>query len=186
MSDANPAGGDIVFIDPGSRLEIREISPSEREAAAAILASATGEGTTEAATRNIDELRSMDKSALLGAFVDRELVAVYGIRRDGMANEVTLIAVRADHQKRGIGRAMLQDALRRSGRRPVIAETDDQGLKFYKACGFKVFGRRVHPSGVVRWRIGWHAPGAAFKGGTSGALEYRGVETSPERPDGNE
>lgn len=175
MTESSPPNAEntLVFIDPGSGLEIRAVSPSERGDAARILAPATGDGTAEAAAARIEELVAPSgKAALYGGFIGRELVAAYGIRREGMSNEVPLIAVREDHRRRGIGRALLQDALRRSGRRPLVVETDDEGLPFYKACGFKLFGRRPHPSGSVRYRLGWHAPGLRFKGGSSNALTH--------------
>ena len=37
-------------------------------------------------------------------------------------------------------------------------------------------GRRKGPEGTFRYRIGWHAPGVRFKGGTSGALSHQGVK----------
>ncbi len=180
MTDSFPPSQDstLVFIEPTSGLEIRAVSPSERANASAILASATGEGTAGAAAAKIEELLSSDKAALYGAYIAHELVAAYGIRRDGMSNEIPLIAVRDDHRRRGIGRALLQDALRRSGKRPLVVETDDEGLPFYKACGFKLFGRRPHPSGTVRYRLGWHAPGIRFKGGSTNALTHKPLDPS--------
>ncbi len=170
--------GDLIFIEPASGLEIRAVSPSERALAAVILAGAVGEGTPAAAAARIDELLASDKSAFYGAYIAHELVAAYGIRRDGMSNEIPLIAVRADHRRRGIGRALLQDALRRSGKRPLVVETDDAGLPFYRACGFKLFGKRPHPSGAVRYRLGWHAPGLRFKGGSTNALTHQPLDPS--------
>ncbi len=180
MTESSPPSQDsnLIFIDPGSGLEIRAISPSGRDAAAHVLASATGEGTTEAAATAIEGLIASDKAGLYGGFIGRELVAAYGIRRDGMSNEIPIIAVRGDHQRRGIGRALLQDALRRSGKRPLVVETDDEGLPFYKACGFKLFGKRPHPSGTVRYRLGWHAPGVRFKGGSTNALTHKPLDPS--------
>jgi len=137
--------------------EIRLVSPSERDAAASILAPATGAGTADAARQAIEEAES-NGGVLLGAFLGSDMIAAYTIRKDGMANQVSLIAVREDCRRRGIGRSLLLDALQRSGRRPVTIETDDEGLPFYKACGFKVFGRRPQASGITRWRLGWHAP----------------------------
>lgn len=169
--------GELIFIEPASGLEIRAVSPSERIDAAAILAPATGEGTVDAAAR-IDQLLAEEKAALYGGFIRHELVAAYGIRREGMSNEIPMIAVRVDHRRRGIGRALLQDALRRSGKRPLVVETDDEGLAFYKACGFKLFGKRPHPSGTVRYRLGWHAPGVRFKGGSTNALTHQPLDPS--------
>ncbi len=169
--------GKLIFIDPSSRFEIKLLPVQDDVAAAAILAPATGadsvSSSVEAAAQAIAELRGVDKSAIYGAYVNRDLVAAYGIQRDGMANTIAFIGVRSDHRRRGIGRLCLQDALRRSGKRPLVVETDDDGLGFYKACGFKLVGRRVHPSGRVRYRLGWHAPGLRFKGGSSGALTHQ-------------
>lgn len=138
-------------------VDIRLVSPSERDIAAAILAPATGEGTAAAALRSIEEAEG-NGGVLLGAYLNGEMIAAYTIRKDGMANQVSLIAVREGYRRHGIGRSLMHDALQRSGRRPVTVETDDEGLPFYKACGFKVFGKRPHPSGVTRWRLGWHLP----------------------------
>ncbi|MBA2470284.1 MAG: GNAT family N-acetyltransferase [Chloroflexia bacterium] len=176
--DSPTNNGGLIFIEPASGLEIRAVSPSERDVAARILAPATGEGTAEAALTAIDELLATDKAALYGAFIGLEMVAAYGIKRDGMSNEIPIIAVREDHRRRGIGRALLQDALRRSGKRPLVVETDDEGLPFYKACGFKLFGKRPHPSGIVRYRLGWHAPGVRFKGGSTNALTHKPLDRS--------
>lgn len=137
--------------------DIRLVSPSERDAAARILASATGQRTPEAALLQIADDEGTG-GVLLGAYLGGEMIAAYTIRKDGMANQIGLIAVHENYRRRGIGRSLLHDALLRSGRRPVTIETDEAGLPFYKACGFKVFGRRPQPSGAVRWRLGWHAP----------------------------
>jgi GNAT superfamily N-acetyltransferase len=151
----------------GQVADIRLVSPSERETAASILAPATGEGTAAAALAHIVDVES-GSGVLLGAFIGGEMIAAYTIRKDGMANQVSLIAVREDYRRRGIGRSLLHDALQRSGRRPVTIETDDVGLPFYKACGFKVFGRRPQPSGITRWRLGWHTPRIDPTGDTQG------------------
>ena len=176
MPEQTPANDGLVFIDPESGLEIQPLPPSRDSEAAAILADATGAGTPEAAQERIDEARVGGTDRVLGASLRGELIGAYTLVRDGMANQIGIIGVRADHRRRGIGRALLQDALRRSGRRPLTAETDEEGLPFYKACGFKMVGRRKHPSGTFRYRIGWHAPGVRFKGGTSGALSHQGVK----------
>lgn len=168
MSDART----MVFIDPASGIEIRPLAPAEDEGAGEIAAAATGDGTAERGLAALREVRAADeRNAVYGLFAHGDLVAVYGLRRDGMANEIGPIAVKAGERRKGYGRACLQDALRRSGRRPLVVETDEDGLAFYKACGFKLVGKRKQPSGAVRYRLGWHAPGRHFKGGTSSALQ---------------
>ena len=146
------------FTDPDTGFELRPLAASDDSRAAEILADATGDGTAEAAQVDMDRARAAGDDRVIGGWLNDTLISAYLIERDGMANEVTLIAVTPEQRKQGFGKIMLMDALRRSGRRPLTAETDDESLGFYKKCGFKMVGRRKHPSGVFRYRVGWHAP----------------------------
>lgn len=166
----------LIFIDPSSDFEIRAITPAEHEAAAALLRQLPDIDSDEEARALIQSILETSKAAILVAFQHRELVGVYALRRDGLANDLAVIAVRPNRQRRGIGKLLLQDALRRSGKRPLAAQTPEATLGFFQACGFKLVGRRVQPSGAVHFRVGWHAPGAHFKGGTSSALTTQPVQ----------
>ncbi len=154
MSDASP----ILFADPAARGAIRVLNPALDEEAAAILAAATGAGTVQRGREVLAELRRNEAVELYGLFVGEELVAIYAFRRAAPANEITHLAVKEGERHKGYGRACLQHALRRSGARPLTVETDDDAVAFYKTCGFKIIGRRKHPSGTLRYRLGWHAP----------------------------
>lgn len=170
--------GGLIFIDPASDFAIRPIVAADHEGAAALLkllpdvgsATSSDTGGGEAAMALIRSILETPKAAILVAFEHRELVGAYALRRDGLANDLAFIVVRRDRQRHGIGKLLLQDALRRSGKRPLAAQTPEATLGFFKACGFKLVGRRVQPSGAVHFRVGWHAPGTRFKGGTSTAL----------------
>lgn len=146
------------FIDPDTGFELRPLPASNDDVAARVLADATGEGTPEAARIRIDQARAGGNDRVIGGWLHDNLIAAYTLERDGMANQVVIIAVAPEHRLQGFGKMMLLDALRRSGRRPLTAESDDDALGFYKACGFKMVGRRKHPSGEFRYRVGWHAP----------------------------
>lgn len=146
------------FIDPDTGFELRPLAASDDTLAAPVLAAATGENTIEAAQIVIERARTGGKDRVIGGWLNDQLIGAYTIERDGMANQVTLIAVDPEFRRRGFGKTMLLDALRRSGRRPLTAETDEDALDFYKKCGFKMVGRRKHLSGVFRYRVGWHAP----------------------------
>lgn len=132
--------------------------PVWHETAGALLAAATGAGTPEAGAAVLAEARTDPHRHVYGLVVDQTLVAVYATAKRGLATEVTHLAVRQDARRQGHGRACLVDALRRAGKRPLVAETDEAGLGFYRACGFKLVGKRRHPDGAVRYRLGWHAP----------------------------
>lgn len=155
----------VVASDDG----IAVLDPKRDEAAAAILASATGEGTSAAGALRIAAARGDVTTDLYGLDVNGELVAVYALAKRGQAVELSVLAVAEGRQRRGYGTRCLHDALRRAGKRPLVVETDDDGLDFYKANGFKIVGKRRHPSGVTRTRLGWHAPRAQPNSGAPSA-----------------
>ncbi len=138
----------------------KELRPDQatEATAAAILTAATGEGTIAAGHERMEAAQSDPDTTVYGLTVDEKLVAVYALKRVHLAMEITDLAVAPDHQRRGYGRRALADALRRAGRLPLVAETDEDALGFYKACGFKPVGRRKLPNGVVRYRLGAHGP----------------------------
>lgn len=174
MSEQLP--GNLVFIDPASGFEIRPISPSEREMVDSII---TGSSTEPREAVMREALASLPDAQVLGGFRDGIMVAAYALRKDGLANDLAFIVVVPGERRRGIGRTLLQDALRRSGRRPLAAQTPEDILPFFKACGFKLVGRRVQPNGEVHFRVGWHTPGARLKGGTTSALQHAPIDKKP-------
>jgi GNAT superfamily N-acetyltransferase len=103
-------------------------------------------------------LRADPEVTLYGIVKDDKPVAVIALRKASMANEVALLVVSPQHRGQGLAKRCLSDALRRSGRRPLTVETDESCAQFYKACGFKIVGRRSDPDGSFRYRLGWHAP----------------------------
>lgn len=146
------------FADPETGFELTPLAPGDEDRAAGILASATGEKSAEAARQVMDRAREGGNDRVIGGWLNNELIGAYTIERDGMANQVTALAIDPEHRRKGFGKTMLMDALRRSGRRPLTAEADDTALEFFKKCGFKMVGRRKQPNGEFRFRVGWHAP----------------------------
>lgn len=149
MTATSPAG-----ISP----VVRYLEPHLDARAAKILAAAVGSGSVEEATAKIAEARGDEDAQLLELLVDGELAGAYILRKVGMANEISLLAIDARHRKQGYGRMCAMDALLRSGRRPLTVEADEDCFNFYKAIGFKIVGKRKNANGVTRYRLGWHAP----------------------------
>lgn len=167
----------LVYIDPASGFEVRAISPSEREIVDAII-SGSSNPKLEAAMR--ETLATLPDAQVLGGYRHGIMIAAYALRKDGMANDLAFIVVVPGERLQGVGRALLHDALRRSGRRPLAAQTPEDMLPFFKTCGFKMVGRRVQPDGEIHFRVGWHTPGARFKGGTTSTLENTSIDSPPQ------
>ena len=145
-------------LTPGAA--VHPLDAARDDEAAAILAACTPEGTAPAGRRLLAAARRDPESTVTGLIHGGTLVAVCVTRKVPMAIDVTHLAVAAGHRGQGHGRACLQDALRRAGKRPLVVETDEARLPFYRACGFKLVGRRKAPDGSARYRLGWHAPAA--------------------------
>lgn len=148
---------------------VRYLEPQYDARAAEILASAVDPATVESAAARIADARAAADAQLLELMVDGELAGAYVLRKVGMANEMTLLAIDEGHRKQGLGRMCVMDALLRSGRRPLMVEADETCFAFYKKIGFKIVGKRKNADGVVRYRLGWHAP--TMKADGSGPLE---------------
>ena len=115
-------------------------------------------GSEDEAQHLVAALRADPAVTLYGIVKRDEPVAVIAMRKASMANEIALLVVGRDHRGQGLAKRCLSDALRRSGRRPLTVEADEACTEFYKACGFKIVGRRPDPNGGFRYRLGWHAP----------------------------
>jgi GNAT superfamily N-acetyltransferase len=136
---------------------VEALDPRHDEAVARDLVAEIA-GSEEEAQTLVAALRADPSVTIYGIVIDDAPVAVIAIRKASMANGVALLVVSPSHRGRGLAKRCLSDALRRSGRRPLTVEADEACTEFYKACGFKIVGRRPDPGGGFRYRLGWHAP----------------------------
>jgi GNAT superfamily N-acetyltransferase len=149
MSDRAP-----LLPEPNS---VEALDSARDDAIARNLLAADGVSEEDARTR-IASLRADPAVTIYGILIDDQPVAVVAVRKVSMSNEIALLVVAPDHRHKGLARRCLSDALRRSGRRPLVVEADEACTEFYKAVGFKIIGRRPNPDGGFRYRLGWHAP----------------------------
>lgn len=87
--------------------------------------------------------RYLSRGELLAHF-DGQLRAVCVVtREDADTWEIQNLAVMPDSQKKGYGRAMVREILRRFRPRRLLVQTGDSllTLPFYEACGFRVYQR---------------------------------------------
>jgi GNAT superfamily N-acetyltransferase len=142
-----------------ANLDVQLMEPAELDAVAELLADATSEGTVEAARNALESHQQAQGAAIFIVTLAGDLIGAYIMAPAQMSVEVVLFAVRKDMRRRGLGRIIMQDALRRAGHRPMVVETGEATMPFFTAIGFKKFGRRNGPNGEVRYRVGWHTPG---------------------------
>jgi ribosomal protein S18 acetylase RimI-like enzyme len=112
-----------------------EITESRRPEAASLLEPA---GTGLAAT-------ALDEDA--GAFGIEEagrLVGCVVVRdRDDESSEILAIAVLPERRRTGIGRTLVTE-LRDRGR-PLVAETSEEAVAFFRSCGFAITSKGGTP-----------------------------------------
>jgi ribosomal protein S18 acetylase RimI-like enzyme len=123
------------------------------DAAAEIAAASFGPGTSTFARRQIKAIRSRPNGHAVGLFTDGELVAVYGLLIGPQTTEMAFLAVAEQCRGFGHGRTCLLDAIERSNGQPVVVETDDDAVDFYRACGWDSEEVRTPPHGRTRYRL---------------------------------
>ena len=119
--DPEAANNGMVFVDPSAHLEVRMLAASAHDAAARLLANHPGIADADAGRTFLETIADRPKAVIFGAYRGSDLIGIYALTKDGMANDLASIVVDLAHRRLGIGRMLLQDALRCSGKRSLVA-----------------------------------------------------------------
>ncbi|MGI9252838.1 MAG: hypothetical protein ACR2J8_03760 [Thermomicrobiales bacterium] len=134
------------------------VASDELGAARMIVASMPG-ATIEGASGFLRAMEQDERASVYVAPETGELVALYVLRKNGLATDLLLIVVDQDADPAiGLERLAVRDAATRIGKRPLTVETSERALEWYKSLGFKLVGKRKKPDGSLGYRLGWHAP----------------------------
>lgn len=97
-----------------------------------------------------DEILSRPSVCAFGFFDEDRLTGILILDKC----EILGIAVSADLHRRGVGRALIQHAAEKLHLARMTAETDDDAVGFYQACGFDCTRfERTFPDGTaIRYR----------------------------------
>ncbi|MFH5227448.1 GNAT family N-acetyltransferase [Antrihabitans spumae] len=100
----------------------------------------------------LEQYRS-GRTSLVGATVDGALVGIAGFRI--VDNDIVLvhIATRQTERRRGIGTALVDYVRSVEPTLPIVAETDQEGVAFYRANGFTVRSLGEIYPGVERFQV---------------------------------
>jgi len=133
------------------------LPPALDELAAAILVDCAALRSPDRARAAITSARDDPDAEVYGWAEASELVAVYGLRKNGLSFELLWLAVAPPWRNQRYGRSALVDSLRRCGRKPMTVEVDNDVKGWFERVGFKTVGRKAGPDGF-RYRLGWYAP----------------------------
>lgn len=120
--------------------------------AVALLARASGRASDEAALRAAHGNGSV---RLLGWVERGTVVALVGYEVGGTRGAVTVrtVATHPSCERTGLGRRLLSAVRDETRARRLVAETDDDAVGFYAACGFSVTPLGEKYPGVRRYRV---------------------------------
>jgi len=118
-----------------------------------LLAMAVGRPTQEKLDQLVDEFYAADKSTILVAFDKGEVIGIIGLDyTDSPRGFITHIAVYLETRKQGVGSLLINNATVMLDLKEIEAETDQDAVGFYAACGFVVTEIESQWSEVRRFR----------------------------------
>ncbi|HEY3284694.1 MAG TPA: GNAT family N-acetyltransferase [Armatimonadota bacterium] len=140
------AGGESELVDLKARLFERQV----RE----VLAYAVGFPTDEKMARICEEYQADPGLLFVGYLRGDQVLACAALRPAGPDGAwLERLAVTPLERRRGLGRQLLWDLVHLSRLRWVEAETDDDAVGFYRACGFEVAELAGQPFERARYRV---------------------------------
>ncbi|GMA16165.1 GNAT family N-acetyltransferase [Deinococcus metallilatus] len=88
--------------------------------------------------RTLEEYRSDPERHVFAWVMDGQPVSAAGLRQHGEAVEVLHLGTAAGEEGRGHARALLRALAAHLNAAPLVAETDDNAVGFYRRAGFEV------------------------------------------------
>lgn len=119
---------------------------------ATLLAESIGNATEEKLQELIQSCASDEFPSIWIARYNDEIVGVLRLDSRDIGCTITHIATHPGFRRRGIGRKLVEFIREKLKFGHTVAETDDDGVSFYKACGFDIESQGKNEFGVQRYK----------------------------------
>lgn len=106
----------------------------------------------ERITKECDRYMTEPNRELFGIYTKSKLAGVIGLRNDELETEILHIAVHPDFRNKGLGSALIEQAITLKAAQRIVAETDHDAVTFYKKNGFTINSLGEKYPGVERFK----------------------------------
>lgn len=118
----------------------------------ALLANSVYDPTPERLSARAASYMAGSDVLVYGAWQDTVPIGIAVLRNAPQETELLSIAVAAPARGTGVGHRLIAHVRDALPTRRILAETDDDAVGFYRACGFQVESLGEKYPGVVRYR----------------------------------
>jgi ribosomal protein S18 acetylase RimI-like enzyme len=102
-----------------------------------VLSASVGFPTPEKLARVAEAYVSQPSWTAFALMDGAEVVGIIGLESVEIGRgRIRHLAVAPERRRRGVGRTLIDRMARRAGLREIFAETDGDGVEFYRRCGF--------------------------------------------------
>jgi ribosomal protein S18 acetylase RimI-like enzyme len=118
-----------------------------------LLVMAIGQSTPERLKQLVEDFYAVDGRTLFVAVQDDKTIGLIGmVYGDGSHGVIAHLAVHPDKRRQGIGHQLIDNTVAILGLKDIEAETDQDAVEFYRACGFETKEIESQYPGVRRFR----------------------------------
>jgi len=118
-----------------------------------LLALAVSQPTPERLQQLVEEFYAAEGRSIFVAVHESNITGVIGmVYNDGSRGVIAHLAVHPNTRRQGIGRQLIDNAVAALELEDIEAETDQDAVDFYRACGFETQEIESQHPGVRRFR----------------------------------
>ena len=118
-----------------------------------LLAMAVGQSTPERLRQLVDEFYAAEGRSIFVAVQESKIIGVIGmVHSDRSHGIIAHLTVHPDTRRQGVGCQLINNTVTALELKDIEAETDQDAIDFYRACGFETQEIESQYPGVRRFR----------------------------------